>query len=239
MEKFHPSLASDMALRIIKQVKAGTYQSPLDIRGTVDRLRKSPQKGRHIRRLLWPFPWYFQPANRPFDMVNIGPNKDIVHVLHPDIRQLQCIPLFRARDTPLCSIYRMFESLCAREDIWMGYECQYFFYHSETRWHLSRIADPHERDPVVYAVLASLVDALVTAFNWKLRLGIRRTGRNNYTEDRSKNFELEAAPAWVTSVPPLEKMLDLHTDPNSKDGEPHSAFLRRNIKVCVSRMYDV
>lgn len=228
-----------MVSRFAKRCIDGSRHTPLKVRNTVSRLRECSQGARHIRRLLWPFPWHFRPQQPPADIVNVGSNDKIVHVLHPDIRQLQCMPLFRARDTPLCSLYRMFEDLCTRQDVWMGYECQYFFYHSEPRWRLSQIPDPRAKDPAIAAGLASLVDAMVTAFNWKLELGIRRTGRNDSTDDRVRNFEPEIAPAWVAEVPALEKLLDLHTNPHRKEGEPHPAFLERNIKACVGRIYDV
>jgi hypothetical protein len=49
----------------------------------------------------------------------------------PGIRQLFNIPIYRLRDTPLRALYRLFEDLCARDFVMMGYECTYFFFHSE------------------------------------------------------------------------------------------------------------
>ena len=43
--------------------------------------------------------------------------------------------------------------------------CEYLFRRGSGRWSLERIEDPCDEDPVRYAVLASLVEALVEAFN--------------------------------------------------------------------------
>lgn len=90
----------------------------------------------------------------------------------PDILQLYYIPLFQVRDTPLRSLYRLYEDLCSRNIIMMSYECDYYFFHAEARWQLSRIPDPMDPDPTRYALLASLAEALVSAFNWRLKLGL-------------------------------------------------------------------
>lgn len=173
-------------------------------------------------------------------MINIGPSEQTVLERQPGLRQLQCIPLWRTRDTPLCSLYRLFEDLCSRQYIFMGYEGEYWFYRDESRWRLCNVPDPKESDPVVYAILASFVEALVAAFNWKLTLGVRRNARNDLSENRASNFEPETAPAWTASVPPIEKTLDLNTHPHgAPEGDPHPAFLKRNIIAPVTRLYSI
>jgi hypothetical protein len=134
----------------------------------------------------------------------------------------------------------MVEDLCTRQYILMGYECQYFFYRDEPRWRLCDIPDPQESDPVVYAILASMVEALVEAFNWKLRLGIRRNRKNDYSEQRATNCKLETAPAWTVRVAPSEKLVDLNTHPDgAPEGEPHPVFRDRNILASMARLRDV
>lgn len=46
--------------------------------------------------------------------------------------------------------------------------------HPEPRWELACIPDPQDNDPIRHAILASMVEALVDAFNARLELGIRR-----------------------------------------------------------------
>ena len=156
------------------------------------------------------------------------------------MRQLRNIPLFCKRDTPLCALYRLYENLCARDLIMMGYECEYFFFHKEPRWRLCQIADPKDDDPVRYAILASMLDALVVAFNWRLELGLRRSGRTDLSEKRATNFTPEQAPIWVKDVAPLPHTLSLiKAADGSNLGKPNASFLQRNIEAPMGYLYTV
>lgn len=73
------------------------------------------------------------------------------------------IPLWRARDTPLRSLYRMYEAMMSDVYVVIGTETEYFWY--QRRWSLDSIPDPRDPDPIRYAVLACLVEELVVAFN--------------------------------------------------------------------------
>ncbi|KEQ74196.1 hypothetical protein M436DRAFT_44116 [Aureobasidium namibiae CBS 147.97] len=226
--------------RALKRFSSGEYSTPLQIRGTFKRLRKCPQRKKHIRKLLWPFPWHFEPMEPVAGVVHVDPSEQLIVERQSSIRTLHRIPIFRVRDTPLCSLYRMVEDVCTRQDELLGYEAHYLFRHTERRWRLCNIPDPRERDPVVYAILASIVEALVEAFNWKLKLGIRRNGRNDFSEQRAINCELESVPAWAALVAPCEKAVDLLTRPDGlSGGAPEPSFRDRNIAACVARFWDV
>ncbi|EXJ82595.1 hypothetical protein A1O3_06408 [Capronia epimyces CBS 606.96] len=151
--------------------------------------------------------------------------------------QLRRIPLFRLRDTSLCALYRLYEDLCSNDLIMMGYECEYFFFHKEPSWRLSPIPDPKDSDPVRYAVLASLVEALVDAFNWRLKLGLRRDKSIDESEQRDINFQPEEPPAWTAAVQPLKETLDLNKFADR--GNPHKSFLKRNIHAPMGYLYTV
>ena len=118
----------------------------------------------------------------------------------------------------------------------MGYECEYFFFHSEHSWRLSQIPDPQDPDPVRYAILASMVEALVDAFNWRLQLGLRRDKSIDESEQRTSNFKREEAPIWTAAVKSLLKTLDLN---NLEQGNPNQFFLKRNIKAPMGYLYTV
>lgn len=72
------------------------------------------------------------------------------------------IPIYHARDTPLRSLYRLFEDICASDFITSAHS---FFVYSEPRWALACILNPRDNDPVRYVFLANMVGALVDAFN--------------------------------------------------------------------------
>lgn len=59
--------------------------------------------------------------------------------------------------------------------------------------------DPSDDDPVRYAILASLVEALVDAFNWKMQLGIRRgeDAALDKSVNRATDFSKEEPPSWT------------------------------------------
>ncbi|KAF3407253.1 hypothetical protein DPV78_001729 [Talaromyces pinophilus] len=82
----------------------------------------------------------------------------------------------------------------------MGYEYTYFFFHSESRWFLSNVADPEDNDPIRYAMVASMVEVLVDVFNWGFELGIRRNNTLDKSEKHTTNFKREVAPCWTAKV---------------------------------------
>jgi hypothetical protein len=79
---------------------------------------------------------------------------------------------FTENDNPLTSLYRLCEFICADESNQVMLETSYFW--SNDSWSFSSIPDPCDSDIERYAVLASLVESLVYAFNYRLSLGSRR-----------------------------------------------------------------
>ncbi|OGM47867.1 hypothetical protein ABOM_003314 [Aspergillus bombycis] len=163
---------------------------------------------------------------------NIAKHLNIRDERQSRIWQLYNIPIFRARDTPLRSLYRLFEDLCASEFIMLGYECRYFFFHSEPHWELACISDPRDEYPIRYAILASMVEVLVDAFNARLELGIRRDNTTDPSEQQGSNFAREEAPSWPSKIATLEKAL-VFSEPgyNVSDMTTEQHFPKRNIKV--------
>lgn len=127
-------------------------------------------------------------------MAELERDEQLQASLQPGIMQLRRIPLFRKRDTPLYSLYRLYEDLCSNDLVMMGYECEYFFFHNEQSWRLSQILDPQDAGPIRYAILASMVEALVDAFNWRLQLGLRRDKSMDESEQRTTNLRREERP---------------------------------------------
>ena len=105
------------------------------------------------------------------------------------------------------SIYRLYEFLVLDDHIGIVRESQYFF-HDEISWRLVDVPDPEDPDPERYAIIASVTDALVSSFNYKIRLGLRRGITNNkpYLIPEFKkevNPPFETAPSWCSRIGPL------------------------------------
>ncbi|KAI1975138.1 hypothetical protein LOZ53_004767 [Ophidiomyces ophidiicola] len=220
-----------MAPRILTQ-----SASPLKIRTSLHRLRSCPSPWKLLWKLLQPYPLRFRPP-AALPVSDLQQNGARLLALHQaGLLQLYEIPLFRLRDTPLRSLYRLYEDLCADNLILMSYECEYLFFHPETRWQLSQIPDPKDKNHMRYALLASMVEALVDAFNWRLDLGLRRDKSINYVQSEEPYLR-EQAPSWALEVGPLAEPLVLtHSQKNS---QPNEAFAKRNIQASMGYLYTV
>ncbi|PGH05253.1 hypothetical protein AJ80_08361 [Polytolypa hystricis UAMH7299] len=82
---------------------------------------------------------------------------------------------------------------------------------------------------------ASLAEALVDAFNWRLEHGLRRGKSIDESEARASNFTREEAPGWTAKVASLVKPLNLI----KSSSEPHNVFLHRNIRAGMGYLYTV
>ena len=109
----------------------------------------------------------------------------------------------------------------------------YFFNHSEGPWSLNQLQDPKDRDRIRYAVLASMVEALVDAFKWRLELGI--TG--SWSKTSNGRSWKEEAPSWTSDVGPLEKRLCTFKGDRRPDLD--KSFPRRNIETSTDYLYTV
>lgn len=206
-------------------------QSPLKLRASLRRLKRCSHRRNILFRLLCPLPWHF-PLPSPKQPAQLAADRGRI-LIQPNILQLHSIPLFRIRDTPLCSLYRLYEDLCVGNILMLSYESDYFFSHTEAAWKLSEMPDPQDSDPVRYALLASFAEALVDAFNWKLEQGLRRGGTQNAGSDHGG---LETLPRWTERVKPLPERLNLRPN-NNESADPN--FLKRNIQAPMGYLYCV
>lgn len=157
---------------------------------------------------------------------------------HVDLFELRMVPIWQWRDTPQRSFFRLYEAFCAADDPCISYEAEYFWKRSEPEWQLRLLADPVEygcADPEQYAVMASLVEDLVDAFNWRLELGLRRDGNHSYRRLDSGRapmpFEPESCPQWTKKASPLDERLVLHDFPHPEFSASNPAFAKRNIQA--------
>ncbi|KAK4101368.1 hypothetical protein N658DRAFT_558881 [Parathielavia hyrcaniae] len=183
-----------------------------------------------VLRLLWPFPTWHFPAVLPPPPRQIMADPGRVSCRVRDLRYLRSMPLWRARDTPQRSFYRLYEAFCAADGHMITYDTEYFWRRSSPGWATANIADPQCRDLGQYAVMASLAEVLVESFAWRLELGMRRTDRSiiSRSEDPQPSFVPEVYSPWTAKVPPLQSRLLIHPE---EDREFDSPFHRRNASV--------
>lgn len=87
--------------------------SPLQIRSSIRRTRHCPDPWSLLFFLIWPFPWRYHLQSPLLPVVAIEKRPGFIDEHQPGILQLQEIPIFRMRDTPLRSLYRLIEDVCA------------------------------------------------------------------------------------------------------------------------------
>ncbi|EUC67363.1 DNA-binding protein, putative [Rhizoctonia solani AG-3 Rhs1AP] len=187
--------------------------------------------------LIWPLHrihYALPPSPTPLEILE---RREIAEeYLHRDghYHQLRSLRYFAARDTSIRSLYRLCVSVCAQDQNEIMLESQYFWRHND--WAIHDIPDPRDPDPVRYAMLASIVEELVDAFNYKVGLGLRR-GAAIY--DRAAANEeapsFEVCPEWASQVLGLDNLINFCQE--GDQGMP--AFRKRNIIVDVSQFRNI
>jgi hypothetical protein len=201
-----------------------------------------------------PYPSWFFPIEGPFPLrALIEDEKNETGIINShfgDIHNLRDIPIWRMRDTPLRSIYRIYELHLADCYELIGWETEYFFF--RPTWKLRDIPDPRDSDPLRYAIIASIVEELHEAVNWRLSLGLRRNREHVYRDrddDPWPPFTPEELPDWTRKVAPIDRdLLRLEVPPEMLDAEGNLVlekngkgpnFARRNIITNTGWFYTI
>ncbi|KAJ5895245.1 hypothetical protein N7495_006936 [Penicillium taxi] len=230
------------------------WESPLQLRSSLFRLRKQKHPLLALILMFIPYPSWFFPIPGPYSLralIEDSRNKTgIIRSHFGEIHNLRAIPIWCLRDTPLRSIYRLYELHLADRYELMGYETEYFFYRPD--WSLCDIPDPHDEDPLRYAVVACIAEELYEAVNWRLSLGLRRNGRHVFRDDDHDPlppFIPEDLPDWVDDVAPINKELlkrSVPSDVLDADGNlvleeqgQSGIFARRNIITNTGWFYTI
>ncbi|CAJ2500458.1 Uu.00g033110.m01.CDS01 [Anthostomella pinea] len=196
---------------------AWKLRSPLRLRYSYAILRDwSPTPLLSWLRLLWPIPWHFS-TRLPENPRYLQQNPELVAHRNDRVYDMTLMPMWRGRDSPQRSFYRMYENFCAEQGVLLGYETEYFWKHAEPAWALRLLPKPRacghpdlQRD----AVMASFLEDVVNAFNWRLELGLRRGAPlvERADDGTPAPFVPERCPDWVAQVGPLPETLLLHED---------------------------
>ncbi|PGH14599.1 hypothetical protein AJ79_02934 [Helicocarpus griseus UAMH5409] len=245
------------------------WRSPLRLRGSITRLRhRNKRPYLALLRLCLPSisfygplpvpAWKF-PIPEPLPPIRLAEDPELCWTrrCEGDLKNLQAIPIWCSRDTPLRSIYRLYEAVMAGDDMYavIQYELEHFWFTSARSWELHRIPDPRDPDPIRYAILACIVEAMPPAFNFKLSIGMRRDENNVPPTDWDgvnnpyAPYEPVHGPEWTKHVPPVDKqylrdmmperMLDsegrliLHEDGESE------IFAKRNLVASEGMWYRI
>ena len=245
-------MAIGLRIKLFAYFALHGLSSPLQLRDSIRRLsRDHPRPSLALLRLFFPYPtWRFALPDPLMPHEILGEPALMLERRHEeDLPAALSIPVWRARDTPLRCLYRMYESVMAGDTGPAKTELEFFFY--QAHWAVDRVPDPQDPDSIRYAVLACLVDELSRAFNWWLSRGLRRDHQHLIREKGSKAYpayERVKGPKWTSGVPPvgmeyvalmpLEFAREMHM--LVLDGEGGSeVFARRNIAAGVGWMYQV
>ena len=157
-----------------------------------------------------------QPVPLPTELRDMT---DLIWQRYDAIVVLRRIPLFTRKDSPTRSLYRMYELVASDQSNQLMQEVQYFWNRSASSWRVQSISDPRDESVERYAILASLVESLVLAFNWRYSLGFRRGREADTSAKLVAEGNLEKSPAWTASVVPLVHELRLY------EADPYLEFL--------------
>lgn len=151
------------------------------------------------------------------------------------ITMLRRIPLFVEADTPTASLYRMYDFLCANNSNQLMLEAKYFWQRGS--WRLRSLPDPQDENPERSAVLASVVESLVLAFNWKMKLlGLRRDSLA--ADNTVSQHQMETSPSWTSEVPKLNQKLVLYAS-EALTLDTKTPFTQRNIVANAGNLFSI
>jgi hypothetical protein len=234
--------------------KTRNFKTPLCLRDSIERLRHHNRHPFftllnlfiiHLQRPSWNWSYNY-PLPEPLAPKDIAENEALFDRHHPNIFQLRYIPIWTIRDTPLRALYRLYEIYMTREFVLLRIECEYMWHHRGRKWSLRSIPDPCDLDPVRYAMLASIAEELVRAFNWRLQHGQRRNGKNisRTKENPWPIYNPEVVPSWTAFVPPIqaEDLYELPRDMVRNDrlflaDGACETFSRRNFNAPTRYLY--
>ena len=128
------------------------------------------------------------------------------------LQQRRHKPRLGDQDTPLLTLYRLYEAVVLDSNIGLRNEIEYFF--RRHNWAVCDIPDPADPDPKRYAVFACLPYLLVEAFNHNIELGLPRDAPAVLSDEEIEEVKrrpkvFEKVPGWAMEVPPLSQTLVL------------------------------
>lgn len=123
-------------------------------------------------------------------------------------------PKGKPEDTPLFSLYRLYEHLVLNDNVGLRNEIEYFWY---AKWPVASIPDPQDTCESRYAVLAAIPALLVESFNQRIALGLPRKADAIISREELEQYQkeekiFESVPEWTKQVARLEETLVIPHD---------------------------
>ncbi|KGO68082.1 hypothetical protein PITC_053400 [Penicillium italicum] len=123
-------------------------------------------------------------------------------------------PKDKLEDTPLFSLYRLYERLILNDNIGLRNEIEYFWY---AKWPVASIPDPQDPSESRYAVLSAIPPLLVESFNQRIELGLPRKADPIMSREEMEQYQredkiFESTPEWTDQVARLEETLVIPHD---------------------------
>ncbi|PPQ93163.1 hypothetical protein CVT25_002390 [Psilocybe cyanescens] len=177
------------------------------------------------------------------DPLEIRDHPNIVdqrYYVEENYRRLRAFPIFQLRNTSLRSLYRLHDVICANDENYVMLESEYFW--RQAHWRIKDIPDPKDPNPLRYAILASLTEAMVVAYNRKITIGLRRdvcvTSKAQdeaFRQDPNKPYE--EAPSWASLIPPVEEWTSFLEDRAIRNCS--TPFFKRHICADPSQLQNI
>lgn len=139
---------------------------------------------------------------------------------HPNVhrervfRRVHRIPKKSTDDTPLFSLYRVYEHLVLDDNVGLRNEIEYFWY---AKWPVASIPDPQDKCKSRYAVFSAIPALLVESFNQRIDLGLPRKADSIISREELEQYQkedkvFESTLTWTDNVERLEKTLVIPHD---------------------------
>jgi hypothetical protein len=103
-------------------------------------------------------------------------------------QRIHRVPRGKTEDTPLFSLYRLYEHLVLNDNVGLRNELEYFWY---AKWPVASIPDPEDSSSSRYAVLSAIPALLVESFNERIKLGLPRKADSIVTREELEEYAKE------------------------------------------------
>lgn len=230
-------------------------ETPLELRESLIRLsHRNTHSFLALLRLFLSIPtWHFRVSNSISFKIMLN-NIQLLdsQLSSADLINMRCISLWRARDISIRSLYRIYETIVAREYDVIDSKIKYFFYQKRRSWAVCRIQNSWNRDFIRYAILASMIEELAKAFNWRMSLRMRRNKRKHIyhkmLDEVLSSFSSKTSSVWATIISTIdikwiENLSDDTLDSSRrlifKMSEKSFLFTKRNIVINIDHFYTI
>jgi hypothetical protein len=154
---------------------------------------------------------------------------------HPR-RNHPCFPRNHLPDSPLASLYRLYEFYVIDDTIAFRNEIEWFWYRHQ--WLVHAIPDPEDPDPLRYAILAGLTEILCLSFNRLIRRGLPRNAPpiiGNFEVLAAQPRVIETRPEWALNIVPLTEKVFVPNNEGQNVAEEEASAIFSKLGVYIEQ----